>query len=467
MHDEHNMMMMMMMMVVMTMTMTMMLATTMRIMMMVMIIWQFYRTLCFVVPDLKAALSATGLVILFLLLFSGFITAPSLVPKYWVWCIYSNPFYYLFQGLSTTEFLSSRYTKDVGIKNLVLRGLRTEPLWSWGSILMEVGILLVYFGVCVAAMVFVEHQPQQNFTDDKAEEEVPAGAVGIEMTRMHEGGEAKEAISGDEPSSLSFTPMTLAFRGLGYSVRGAKGEQIDLLHDVDGYFKPGTMTALMGSSGAGKTTLMDCLAGRKTKGMVRGERYINGAAIDMAVYPRMIGYVEQMDLHSPFTTVREALEFSGRLRLSADIPRAEQDRFIKDMMQLLELDSIAGDMVGPKGEGLSTEQRKRLTIGVELVSNPSLVFLDEPTSGLDSRAAQVVIRVVKRLAMTGRTVICTVHQPSSAIFFQFDSLLLLRKVVKRCTLVRWGSAVATWWRTFSRFPARRASSPARIPPHGC
>jgi hypothetical protein len=85
------MMMMMMMMVVMTMTMTMMLATTMRIMMMVMIIWQFYRTLCFVVPDLKAALSATGLVILFLLLFSGFITAPSLVPKYWVWCIYSNP----------------------------------------------------------------------------------------------------------------------------------------------------------------------------------------------------------------------------------------------------------------------------------------------------------------------------------------------------------------------------------------
>ena len=98
---------------------------------------------------------------------------------------------------------------------------------------------------------------------------------------------------------------------------------------------------------------------------------------------------------------------------------------------MLELGPIKHDMVGPKGGGLSTEQRKRLTVGVELVANPSLIFLDEPTTGLDSRAALVVVRVIKRLARSGRTVICTIHQPSLAIIEQFDSLLLLGKFVNK------------------------------------
>ena len=96
-------------------------------------------------------------------------------------------------------------------------------------------------------------------------------------------------------------------------------------------------------------------------------------------------------------------------------------------MDLLELTPIKDEIIGLKGEGLSTEQRKRLTIGVELVSNPSLIFLDEPTSGLDSRSALNVIRVVQKLAKTGRTIICTIHQPSLALFQHFDNLLLLKR----------------------------------------
>ena len=102
------------------------------------------------------------------------------------------------------------------------------------------------------------------------------------------------------------------------------------------------------------------------------------------------------------------------------------------MIDLLELGPIKNDMVGLKGEGLSAEQRKRLTVGVELIANPSLVFLDEPTTGLDSRAAMVVVRVIKRLANSGRTVICTIHQPSLALFEQFDNLLLLGRFVYVC-----------------------------------
>lgn len=97
-------------------------------------------------------------------------------------------------------------------------------------------------------------------------------------------------------------------------------------------------------------------------------------------------------------------------------------------MEVVELTPLADAIVGlPGGSGLSVEQRKRLTIAVELVANPALVFMDEPTSGLDARAAAIVMRVVRNIADTGRTIVCTVHQPSIDIFEAFDELLLLRR----------------------------------------
>ena len=95
-------------------------------------------------------------------------------------------------------------------------------------------------------------------------------------------------------------------------------------------------------------------------------------------------------------------------------------------MDLVELTPLAGAMVGNPGTGLSTEQRKRLNIGVELVANPSVIFLDEPTSGLDARAAALVMKAIRNTVNTGRTVVCTIHQPSKAIFGAFDELLLLK-----------------------------------------
>jgi ABC-type multidrug transport system ATPase subunit len=153
------------------------------------------------------------------------------------------------------------------------------------------------------------------------------------------------------------------------------------------------------------------------------------------------------DIHAPFTTVREALEFSAALRLPATVTRAQRQAFVAEVLHILELTDLADRLVGRIGgpEALAPGQRKRLTIGVELVSNAPVIFLDEPTSGLDSRSAAEVIRVIRcelsfndspwhltphhrrNIANRGRTVICTVHQPSQALFYQFDDLLLLQR----------------------------------------
>ncbi|CAH2079074.1 unnamed protein product [Thlaspi arvense] len=160
-----------------------------------------------------------------------------------------------------------------------------------------------------------------------------------------------------------------------------QGKKRQLLSDITGAFKPGVLTSLMGVSGAGKTTLLDVLSGRKTRGTIKGEIRVGG-------YPKEL---------------------------------------VNEVLQTVELEGIKDSMVGLPGiSGLSTEQRKRLTIAVELVANPSIIFMDEPTTGLDARAAAIVMRAVKNVAETGRTVVCTIHQPSIDIFETFDELILMK-----------------------------------------
>lgn len=185
------------------------------------------------------------------------------------------------------------------------------------------------------------------------------------------------------------------------------------------------LTALVGSSGAGKTTLMDVLAGRKTGGYIEGEIHISGFLKEQNSFARVSGYVEQNDIHSPQVTVEESLWFSSSLRLPHDISREEKIAFVEQVMELVELVPLRHALVGmPGSTGLSTEQRKRLTIAVELVANPSIIFMDEPTSGLDARAAAIVMRTIRNTVDTGRTVVCTIHQPSIDIFEAFDEVSL-------------------------------------------
>ncbi|KAG9144350.1 hypothetical protein Leryth_025211 [Lithospermum erythrorhizon] len=205
---------------------------------------------------------------------------------------------------------------------------------------------------------------------------------------------------------LPFQPLSLSFNHVDYFVdmpsemrkQGVEGSRLQLLRDVSGTFRPGILTALVGVSGAGKTTLMDVLAGRKTGGYIDGSITVSGYPKNQSNFARISGYCEQNDIHSPHM-------------------------FVEEVMQLVELNSLRDSLVGLPGvDGLSIEQRKRLTIAVELVANPSIIFMDEPTSGLDARAAAIVMRTVRNTVDTGRTVVCTIHQPSVDIFEAFDEV---------------------------------------------
>ncbi|KAL6699323.1 ABC-2 type transporter domain-containing protein [Trichoderma pleuroticola] len=237
---------------------------------------------------------------------------------------------------------------------------------------------------------------------------------------------ASENVMEQADDNLVRNTSIFTWKNLTYTVKTPSGDRV-LLDNIHGWVKPGMLGALMGSSGAGKTTLLDVLAQRKTDGTIKGSILVDGRPLPVS-FQRMAGYCEQLDVHEPFATVREALEFSALLRQPRTIPREEKLRYVETIINLLELHDLADTLIGTVGNGLSVEQRKRVTIGVELVSKPSiLIFLDEPTSGLDGQSAYNTVRFLRKLADVGQAVLVTIHQPSAQLFAQFDTLLLLAR----------------------------------------
>jgi len=182
----------------------------------------------------------------------------------------------------------------------------------------------------------------------------------------------------------------------------------------------------MGASGAGKTTLLDVLASRKNIGVVKGDILIDGIKPGTA-FQRGTSYAEQLDVHESTQTVREALRFSAYLRQPADTPQTEKDSYVEEIISLLEMEDIADAIIGSRENGLTVEQRKRVTIGVELAAKPELLlFLDEPTSGLDSQSAFNIVRFLRKLAASVQGIICNIHPRNNALFENLDRLLLLQ-----------------------------------------
>ncbi|KAK3070076.1 ATP-binding cassette transporter snq2 [Teratosphaeriaceae sp. CCFEE 6253] len=253
-----------------------------------------------------------------------------------------------------------------------------------------------------------------------------------ERKQLNEALQAKKAKRGrhdaeQEGSELSIvSKAVLTWEALCYDVPVPSG-QLRLLRDVYGYVKPGELTALMGASGAGKTTLLDVLASRKNVGVISGEKLVDGLPPGMD-FQRGTSYAEQLDVHESCATVREALRFSADLRQPYETPQAEKYAYVEEIIALLEMEDIADAIIGDPEAGLAVEQRKRVTIGVELAAKPELLlFLDEPTSGLDSQSAFNVVRFLRKLAAAGQAILCTIHQPNASLFESFDRLLLLQR----------------------------------------
>ena len=247
-----------------------------------------------------------------------------------------------------------------------------------------------------------------------------------EMGASEKTAESTEKEGEDDVNVIPPQTDIFTWRDVVYDIE-IKGNPRRLLNGVSGWVKPGTLTALMGTSGAGKTTLLDVLAQRTSMGVITGDMLVNGKPLDSS-FQRKTGYVQQQDLHMATSTVRESLRFSAMLRQPKNVSKQEKYDYVEDVIKMLNMEDFAEAVVGVPGEGLNVEQRKLLTIGVELAAKPKLLlFLDEPTSGLDSQSSWAICAFLRKLADNGQAVLCTIHQPSAILFQQFDRLLFLRK----------------------------------------
>ncbi|KAI0945373.1 hypothetical protein AcW1_001611 [Taiwanofungus camphoratus] len=320
--------------------------------------------------------------------------------------------------------ISGRTYIDVGY------GLVVSDIWR-RNFLVLLGFFVVFQ---ITQVLLVEYFPQYNgssgatvFAKENADSKARNAALRERKARRDQGSKVTVEVEDSNLKSeksgevAKFQSKTFTWEHINYHVPVAGGSR-RLLHDVFGYVKPGTLTALMGSSGAGKTTCLDVLAQRKNIGVVSGELLLDGRPLG-SDFARKTAYAEQMDVHEGTATIREAMRFSAYLRQPFEIPKAEKDAYVEEMIEVLELQSLADAMVS----SLGVEARKRLTIGVELASKPSLLFLDEPTSGLDGQSAWNLVRFLRKLADQGQAILCTIHQPSSMLIQTFDKLLLLER----------------------------------------
>ncbi|CAN6841903.1 unnamed protein product [Brassica oleracea] len=380
----------------------------------------------------------------------GFIISRDSIPTWWIWGYWISPLMYAQNAASVNEFLSPSWQKragnhtsdSLGVALLRERSLFTENYWYWigvGALLGYTIIFNLLFTVFLAylnPLGKLQAVVSREELDDRDRKRKGDEFVVELREYLQHSGSLHGKYFKNRGMVLPFQPLSLSFSNINYYVdvplglkeQGIQEDRLQLLVNITGAFKPGVLTALVGVSGAGKTTLMDVLAGRKSGGTIEGDVYISGFPKRQETFARISGYCEQNDVHSPCLTVFESLLFSTCLRLPSDIDSETQKAFVHEVMELVELTSLSGALVGLPGvDGLSTEQRKRLTIAVELVANPSIVFMDEPTSGLDARAAAIVMRTVRNIVNTGRTIVCTIHQPSIDIFESFDELLFMKR----------------------------------------
>ncbi|XP_004349233.2 ATP-binding cassette transporter [Capsaspora owczarzaki ATCC 30864] len=444
------------------------------------------RGLSAVMPSFNIANAVIPSIIVMFFLFAGFLLPPDAIRNFWIWMYWISPMHYAIEGLALNEFsgrmidcspsqlippssspLFNLPFADGGFNGtqvcpfptgdgfLQSYGMNLGDTWkTWDIIIVYIYWLaaLVVSFFCIKYPREVDlHNPHLDDEDSRTRRRellakkiverratdaaFAQGLLAHTQQMVEEGRSASDAAASVHAAVVArLAPEQKAFMefsDLKYQVQAMGDDKKlytkTLLTDINGYVKPGMLVALMGPSGAGKTTLLDVLADRKTGGTATGSILVNGAPRN-EYFKRISGYCEQQDIHFSQHTVKEAITFAAMCRLPDSLSVEEKHARVHKVMYELDMEDIADDLIGTMTEGgLSPEQRKRLTIAVELVADPPLLFLDEPTSGLDAFGAALVMNKIRQIAQTGRAVICTIHQPSAEIFGMFDHLLLLKK----------------------------------------
>ncbi|GAA6000108.1 hypothetical protein JCM10207_006055 [Rhodosporidiobolus poonsookiae] len=431
----------------------------------------FFRMLSSINRAEPNATMMAGIGVLIIAIYVGYaIPRPSM--RVWFrWLSYAQPVSFAFEALLTNEFRTLNVPcvtlipqgagyEGISVANQVCSGTQgatagsaivnglayceTNFGYKWSHTWRNFGFIWAYFAFFMAVNL-ISYEYQRDETVSGGVMLYKRGAAPPELIDAIEApggkGDEEKGDSNTRPDVVKDVPDeekdkaadtlkaasdVFTWRHINYDIM-IKGEPRRLLSDVSGYVRPGALTCLMGESGAGKTTLLNTLAQRVTTGVVTGDMLVNGKPLPIS-FQRQTGYVQQQDVHMATTTVREALNFSALLRQPKTTPKAEKLAYVEEIIKLLEMETYAEALVGEVGMGLNVEQRKRLTIGVELAAKPALlIFLDEPTSGLDSQSSWSIMMLLRKLADHGQAILATIHQPSSELFQVFDRLLLLQK----------------------------------------
>lgn len=403
-----------------------------------------FRTIGCVSANLDSALRLASVLVMLLILTSGYMVPYKDIRPWIRWANWINPLAYGFAGMMVNEFkdldmlcveqsLVPRGTtyNDTTFQVCILAGsqpqkdkvagtdylsasfgYQTIDLWR------NVGVLIAFFVGLLGVNVLVGELMVFTSSTTYAKSQRPR------KTMLVDAESNTQTQSDVDNPTVQPSQSTVTWENLDYTIPVGSGTK-QLLYGVSGFVEPGMMLALMGPSGAGKSTLLDVLSQRKSIGVIEGDLMVDSKPPGSDFAMRS-GYCEQADVHDSQQTVREAMLFSANLRQPHGSSQFEKGAYVDQLIKVLELTDVSDSLIGSPDCGLSIEERKRVTIGVELAAKPDiLVFLDEPTSGLDSQSALSIVRFLRRLADTGVAIICTIHQPSASLFGIFDQLLLL------------------------------------------
>ncbi|KAM0756076.1 hypothetical protein T439DRAFT_341482 [Meredithblackwellia eburnea MCA 4105] len=421
-----------------------------------------FRSIAACSRTLQQALAPAAVFILGLVIYTGFALPVTSMHGWSRWINYIDPIGYAFESLMVNEFhnrefpcttfvpsgatystagAESRSCTTVGAVagSSVVNGdaylaqsFQYYNSHKWRNLGILIAFWIFFTGVYLLATEYISAAKSKGevlvFRQGRVPEELQGGLDDEEKAGSAHPVTTSGERESDPNEKIAIHRQTATFhwQDMCYDIK-IKGQDRRILDHVDGWVKPGTLTALMGASGAGKTTLLDVLASRVTMGVVSGSAFVDGQPRDQS-FQRKTGYCQQQDLHLQTATVRESLNFSALCRQPKSVPKEEKLAYVEEVIKILEMTEYADAVVGVPGEGLNVEQRKRLTIGVELAAKPDLLlFLDEPSSGLDSQTAWSMIRLCRKLANNGQAILCTIHQPSAILMAEFDRLLFLRK----------------------------------------